>query len=662
MVSMSSFGNMNAKMKHQLRFLTPTPSKRKLFFLCGDLLIFTFALLLAFNLRFDFSFPQPYRQQFPRFLAIFVTVKFFTFSLFKLYDITWRFVSLNEIWNICKATFLAFIACGTILYFGHQQQFFVPMPRSVLLIDFFLTLIFSVLVRGSKRIYLEKILQRSNPSVSRKAVIIGAGRAGEQLARDLNRRIRELPYQPVAFLDDDPRKIGSLIHGIRVEGDLSAIFRLAPQKNISVAIIAISSATASTLRKIVKLLKSAGIDDIRVLSSIIDSSQAIELTLGDLRNLQIEDLLGRDVVAIDYQSIGTYLQNKRVLITGAAGSIGREIARQTLNFQPSHLILLEIDETELCALDNNLGISPHAQITSVVGDVRDQVKMQRLFARYQPEVIFHAAACKQVPIMESNADEALHTNIIGTHNIALQARKYGAEKFILISTDKAVNPTSVMGATKRIAEYLCTSFNQEAGKTQFLAVRFGNVMGSRGGVLELFLEQLKNGGPLTVTHPEMKRYFMTIPEAVSLVLQSVTLATGGEVFVLDMGDPLSIVTLAEEVIRLNGMEPYTDIDIEFIGVRPGEKLFEELLTAEEGTQTTCHRKIFTANISTIYNYRQTSEIVKRCRKLIQQTNLDNEMVKQFLHQYVSTYAGVETVNFVKAQRRILNQATSNKTA
>jgi len=644
-----------------MKFPVPTPQKRKLFFLCGDLLIFTFALFLAFNLRFEFNLPQIYQHQFLKFLAIFISIKLITFSLFKLYDITWRFVSLNEIWNICKATFLAFIICGTILYFGRQQQFFIPFPRSVLLMDFFLTLIFSVLVRGSKRIYLEKIIPRTKSSTSSKAVIIGAGRAGEQIARDLNRRIRELPYQPVAFLDDDQRKIGSLIHGIRVEGDLNTIFRLAPQKKITVAIIAISSATASTLKRIVKLLKDAGIHDIRVLSSIIDSSQAIELTLGDLRNLQIEDLLGRDVVAIDYQMIGTYLQHKRVLITGAAGSIGSEITRQALNFQPSHLILLEIDETELYNLDNNLGINQQTKITSVVGDIRDQAKMQRLFARYQPEVIFHAAACKQVPIMESNADEAVNSNIIGTYNVAFQAHKYGAEKFILISTDKAVNPTSVMGATKRIAEYLCTSFNQE-GETQFLAVRFGNVMGSRGGVLELFLEQLKNGGPLTVTHPEMKRYFMTIPEAVSLVLQSVTLAGGGEVFVLDMGKPLSIVTLAEEVIRLKGMEPYTDIDIEFIGVRPGEKLFEELLTAEEGTRATCHRKIFTANISTVYNYQQINEIVQRCRKLTQQTNLDNENVKKFLHRYVKTYAGVETVNFVKAQRRTLNQVSSNKTA
>ena len=644
-----------------MRFPVPTPQKRKLFFLCGDLFIFTLSLYLAYNLRFDFTFPQPYRNQFPKFLIIFMVIKFSTFSLFKLYDITWRFVSLNEIWNIFKATFLAFIICATLLYFGRHQQFFIPFPRSVLLMYFFLTLIFSVLIRGSKRIYLEKILQRAKPSISRKAVIIGAGRAGEQLARDLNRRIRELPYQPVAFLDDDPRKIGSLIHGIRVEGDLNTIFRLAPQKNITVAIIAISSATASTLRRIVKLLKNAGINDISVLSSIIDSSQAIELTLGDLRNLRIEDLLGRDVVAVDYRRIGTYLKNKRVLITGAAGSIGSEITHQVLNFQPSHLILLEIDETELYNLDNCLGSNQQTQITYVVGDIRDQAKMQRLFARYQPEVIFHAAACKQVPIMESNADEAVNTNIIGTYNIAFQARKYQAEKFILISTDKAVNPTSVMGATKRIAEYLCTSFNQE-GKTQFLAVRFGNVMGSRGGVLELFLEQLKNGGPLTVTHPEMKRYFMTIPEAVSLVLQSVTLAKGAEVFVLDMGNPLSIVTLAEEVIRLNGMEPYTDMDIEFIGVRPGEKLFEELLTAEEGTQITCHRKIFTANISTVYNYRQINEIVRQCRNLIQQPNLDNEEVKKFLHQYVKTYANVETVNFVKAQRRILNQESSNKTA
>lgn len=653
---------MNSETNRPLKLLAPTPHKRKLFFLCGDLVIFTFALYLAFNLRFDFNLPQTYQQQFLKFLPFFIIIKLSTFSLFKLYDITWRFVSLNEIWNICKAAFLAFIVCGSILYFGRQHQFFIPFPRSVLLMDFFLTLVFSVLVRGSKRIYLEKFIQRTNNSGSRKAVIIGAGRAGEQIARDLHRRVRELPYQPVAFLDDDQLKIGSLIHGIRVEGDLNSIFRLAPQKNITAAIIAIPSATASTLRRIVKLLKTAEINDIKVLSSIIDSSQALELTLGDLRNLQIEDLLGRDVVAIDYRKIGTYLKNKRVLITGAAGSIGSEISRQVLNFHPSQLILLEIDETELYDLDNNLGINQHTHITSVVGDIRDQVKMQRIFARYQPEVIFHAAACKQVPIMESNADEAVNSNIIGTYNIAFQARKWGAEKFILISTDKAVNPTSVMGATKRIAEYICTSFNQGTENTQFLAVRFGNVMGSRGGVLELFMEQLKHNGPLTVTHPEMKRYFMTIPEAVSLVLQSVTLARGGEVFVLDMGKPLSIVTLAEEVIRLNGMEPYTDIDIEFIGVRPGEKLFEELLTAEEGTQATCHRKIFTANINAVYNYRQINDMVRRCRKLLQQTNLDNQEVKNFLHQYVKTYAGVETVNFIKAQRLSLNQASSSKTA
>ncbi len=642
-----------------MHLLTPTPRKRQLFFLGGDVLIFSFSLLTSFYIRFDFSLPAPYGRQFFLFLLLFLGIKLFYFQLFKLYDITWRFVSLNEIWNICKAAFLAFITCGSILYFGRHQRIFVPFPRTVLLIDFFLTLILSVVVRGSKRIYLEKIVRRPKNRPSRQAVIIGAGRAGEQIARDLNRRQDDRPYQPVAFLDDDPRKIGSYIHGLKVEGDLNQIFKLAPQKNISSAIIAIPSATSRTLRRIVNLLQSANIDDIKVLSSIIDSSRALELTAGDLRNLQVEDLLGREVVKIDYQAIDSFLRGKRVLITGGAGSIGREITRQILSFKPAHLILFEIDETELHNFAQTLEAAPTTQLTLVVGDIRDRTKLERVFARQRPEIIFHAAACKQVPIMESNADEAVGVNILGTYNLALAARKNEAEKFILISTDKAVNPASVMGATKRIAEYICTSCNRASPVTQFLAVRFGNVMGSRGGVLELFRRQLQAGGPLTVTHPEMKRYFMTIPEAVSLVLQSVTLARGGEVFVLDMGEPLSIVSLAEEVIRLHGQEPYVDIEIEFIGIRAGEKLFEELLTAEEGTLATCHRKIFTANISNVYDYRQMQEMVAEFRQLLAQPFLTNEAVKQLLRRYVRTYSGAATVNFREAQRRNLTQVSTS---
>ncbi|OPX18757.1 MAG: hypothetical protein BZ151_12940 [Desulfobacca sp. 4484_104] len=649
--------------KQKLNFLTPTPTKRKLFFFIGDLISFSLALMLAYVIRFDLNFPPYYQSQFLFILPIFLAVKFTCFSLFKLYGITWRFVSLNEIWNIVKASLLSLATCGSILYFSRHQSFFSGFSRSVLLIDFLLTMILTILIRGSKRIYLEKIARTTNLN-AKECVILGAGRAGEQIARDLLQQYRSnsTPYKPVAFLDDDQRKIGGYIHGIKVEGKLEDIHRLIDKRQIQAAIIAIPSAAAVTLRKIVNLLKTVKINDIKILSSIIDSSRAIELTIKDLRNLQIEDLLGRDVIKIDYQSIGSYLKGKRILITGAAGSIGSEISQQVISFCPEQLILYEIDETELYNLGKTLNPTHHTHMHMVVGDIRDMPKLQRLFARFKPQIIFHAAACKQVPIMEDNPDEAVHTNIIGTYNLAIQAVQHQAEKFVLISTDKAVNPTSVMGATKRIAEYICTGLNKERDGTQFLAVRFGNVLGSRGGVLELFLEQLKNGGPLTVTHPEMKRYFMTIPEAVSLVLQAGAISVEAEVLVLDMGKPLSITTMAEEVIRLNGMEPYRDVKINYVGVRPGEKLFEELLTAEEGTCATCHQKIFTANISTRYRADEIHTMVNRFRSLLQQDQLDKEEIKALIRSYVPNYTAGETINLANAHRRPQNQRQTRKTA
>ncbi|HLG29099.1 MAG TPA: nucleoside-diphosphate sugar epimerase/dehydratase, partial [Candidatus Brocadiales bacterium] len=374
---------------------------------------------------------------------------------------------------------------------------------------------------------------------------------------------------------------------------------------IEALIIAIPSLNYKDLRRIYTVAKSLKVETIKIVPRIYDF-HAPCINVKNLEDIQTEDLLGRQVVEIDSKEINTFLKHKIILITGAGGSIGSEIAIQACSFQPEKVILLDIDETELHNVNHRLKrLYPNLfnstlltsrtqdKVVLITGDIRDVGVVDEVFEKFKPHIVFHAAAYKHVPMMEINCKEAVKVNMFGTYNLVKASTDNHVEKFILISTDKAVRPTSIMGATKRMAEYICTAFNDASG-TSFVSVRFGNVLGSRGSVVPTFLEQLKHGGPITITHKDVERFFMTIPEAVSLVLQASVIGKGGDVLVLDMGEPVKILTLAEELIRIHGLQPYRDIDIQFIGLRAGEKLFEEPLSAEEGTNASKHKKIFTA--------------------------------------------------------------------
>jgi FlaA1/EpsC-like NDP-sugar epimerase len=453
-----------------------------------------------------------------------------------------------------------------------------------------------------------------------------------------------------------------------------------PINSAGAIIIAIPSLNHKILKDVYDSAKKLNIDTIKIVPRIYNFDKP-DINLKGLEDISIEDLVGRQSIFVDYKEIGNFLHEKSVLITGAGGSIGSEIVNQVYAFRPSNVVLFDIDETEL----HNLGLKlnrlfPHlsGQIRYITGDVRDKMRLKEVFEAFKPQIVFHAAAYKHVPMMEYNPKEAVKVNIFGTYNLAKTAVEHGVEKFIMISTDKAVRPTSIMGATKRMAEYVCKAMNgrketvtglthgNEIGdskfeielkqnqktvfsdaqspnlpissSTKFISVRFGNVLGSRGSVLPLFLDQLKHGGPLTVTHKDMKRYFMTIPEAVSLVLQASTMGEGGEVFVLDMGEPVKITDIAEELIRIHGMEPYKDIDIEYTGLRPGEKLFEEILTAEEGTLSSKHEKVFIAKNSEKYSLEDIEEILKEFRHLIAEPSIGNDgKVRELLKKYVKHY-------------------------
>ncbi|MGZ4887422.1 MAG: polysaccharide biosynthesis protein, partial [Candidatus Aminicenantales bacterium] len=397
---------------------------------------------------------------------------------------------------------------------------------------------------------------------------------------------------PVGYIDDDLSKRGMSIQGIKVLGTRNDIPRLIKANTVDEVLIAIPSIRSKDIRAVVEIIRnSGGPAKVKILPGILDIMDG-NVTLSDIKEVRVEDLLGREKVEIDFAAIRAFLNGKRVVITGAGGSIGSELVRTVLQFEPQLTALLDIDETELFYLMNRFR-GAAVKIVPVIGDVRDRAKMEDVFAKFRPEIILHSAAYKHVPVLESYPEEAVKTNILGTKILGELALKYKIEKFVYISTDKAINPTSVMGSTKRVGEEMLRILNGRNG-TKFISVRFGNVLGSRGSVIPLFEDQIKRGGPVTVTHPEMKRYFMATSEAVLLVLEAAAIGEGGEAYILDMGEPIKILDLAREMIRLSGHEPDVDIPIIFSGLRPGEKLFEELLGAEEGSEPTEHARIFKA--------------------------------------------------------------------
>lgn len=576
------------------RWLQPSRAKRILFFILFDVAAIMTALYLAFWLRFDGRIPSGYlnQNQMPMLLVLFAALKLPVFYLQRFYRMSWSYVGLSELITVFKGVIYGSFLVGTVSFLLRETALFLTFPRSILFIDFGVTLILVGGVRLLKRVYLQV---RQKPISGSPTLIVGAGDAGEQLLRSILKE-RRPEHLPVGFVDDNPDKQGLMIHGFPVLGSCKALPQLVKRHAIQTILIATPSASSSAIRAMVERASRAGVRDIKVLPPLSELFSG-RIRSAHLRQVNLEDLLGRSPVTIDSGAVQGFLKGKVVLVTGAAGSIGSELCRQIARFQPSNLLLLDQDETAVFALERQLKPHfPNLEFNGLIADVRDRHKVFDVIKRQRPQVLFHAAAYKHVGLMERFPEEAVKNNVLGTKVVAEASLAYGVEKFVLISTDKAVNPSSVMGASKRLCEILILALNNR-GQTCFSAVRFGNVLGSRGSVVPIFEEQIKNRGPVTVTHPQMQRYFMITSEAVLLVLQAAAMGQGGEVFVLDMGKPVKILDLAKELIRLHGYEPDKDIPIVFTQPSPGEKLNETLLTPEEGAQATQHARIFQARLN-----------------------------------------------------------------
>jgi FlaA1/EpsC-like NDP-sugar epimerase len=605
--------------------------KRTLLFLGSDAILFVLAFYLSFYIRFEGAIPDIHLRQFSIYLPVFVGLKITAFYLFQIHRFTWSYVGLYELLKIFKVLTVCSLVLSSLILFLAYEESFRGFPRSVFLIDYALSLI---LVGGfmiSKRVYLHG--KRYPLLEQKRTLIIGAGNAGEQIVRDM-RRTKDSPYLPVAFVDDDPGKKKVSIHGIKVVGNRKDIPRIVKNLEVEMAVIAMASVASKEIRDIVSYLHKAGINEIRIIPGTKEIMSR-NISILDIKKIDLKDLLSREPIEIEYSQLRKNLEGKRILITGAGGSIGSELGRQIAQFDPNLLAVLDFDETELFHISQELREShPGLKVFPVLGDILNKEKMAAVFHEMTPQLVFHAAAYKHVPVMEDFPEEAIRVNILGTRILAELSLQCGVEKFIFISTDKAVNPTSLMGASKRVAEMVITDLNHQE-KTHFVAVRFGNVLGSRGSVIPIFQEQIKKGGPVTVTHPDMKRYFMTIPEAVLLVLQAGSMGHGGEVFVLDMGEQAKIYDVACELIRLSGLEPHKDIPVVFTGIRPGEKLFEEVLTAEEGVEPTVHQKIFKAKIKKPLSRETLNEKIEKLKDFAQRQ--DRAAIIQTLQELIPAY-------------------------
>lgn len=566
---------------------------RHLFFL--DAILLALIPLLALALRLDEpSKALQYRAPLGRYILLTLLLKGAIFYAFGLYRRYWRYASIEELVLIIKAVGVAAVAI-TLLFFAFHDPW-LNLPRSLPLLDFFLTLA----VVAAPRFGLRLVARHRLPvgANQKRVLIVGAGDAGQMLAREMRQNVN-LGYDLVGFVDDDPEKQGLEVRGVTILGGREQIPELVREYKVQQVVIAIPSAPGSTIRQITNICNQTGVQA-RILPGFADMLNG-DVRVGRLRTVQINDLLRREPIETDIAAVQALIRGKRVLITGAGGSIGSELCRQVWRCGPTQLVLVGHGENSVFEIAQELGGKVDGRIekmrqtilTPVIADIRFPERIHTVFARHKPQIVFHAAAHKHVPLMEANPGEAITNNVLGTRNVLDAALATDVERFVMISTDKAVNPTSIMGASKRAAELLVHRAARKSGKP-YVAVRFGNVLGSRGSVVLTFQRQIDAGGPVTVTHHEVRRYFMTIPEAVQLVLQAAVLGTGGEVFVLDMGEPIKIVDLARDMIELSGLEVDKDIAIDFVGLRPGEKLFEELFIAGEKYERTRHEKIFIA--------------------------------------------------------------------
>jgi FlaA1/EpsC-like NDP-sugar epimerase len=596
---------------------------RTFFFIIGDAASIVTAsmvsLLIVKSLAGEFAYPYTL-------ILLYSSISLIMLGLFRMYKVSWRFMSLRELLMIFAALVLATVL--TLLIFYTTDNLDLPQV-SYMAVVFILSLLFVGAFRISKRMRHE-VMRKT--SVEKRAIIFGAGNAGDQIMRDIKRH-KNWKLSIIAVFDDSDELLGLSMHGIPVKGDRKKMYQFLQYREIDEMIIAIPSLPKKELKEIIGKVKSISPRlKIKVLPSFHTLSDD-PVGIKNIREISIDDILGREPVRIDMNAIRADMRGKVILITGAGGSIGREIVRQCANMDAGKIIALDIDETEVFYIQNEFD-KTGKNIMPVVANILDKHKIDTILEQEKPHIIFHAAAYKHVPMMESYPEEAIKVNVDGTHLLAELACKHETDKFVLISTDKAVNPTNIMGATKRLAEEVILSFN-DLCITKFIAVRFGNVLGSRGSVVPIFLEQIQKGGPVTITDPDVSRYFMTIPEAVLLVLEAGNMGTGGEVFVLDMGEPVRIKDMAEQLIKLHGLLPEKDVRIEYIGLRPGEKMFEELLLAEEGIEKTQHELIHKAKCRKNLDRAKLEEYIRGLRNEIE--NGDNGSLRKLLKIVVPSF-------------------------
>ena len=605
---------------------------RKLGLVVVDMISVVMASYISLMLRFDLNFlliPIEYRLVVNRSIFVSIVATILIHAMFRLYSSLWTYAGANELVNIVGAGVMAGFA-NYLLIMLLNQSVIVPLPRSFYPLY---TIILTGLTFASRYGYrfLRRLLHnRIREEKKKRVLIIGAGRAGNELIREINNS-ESLSLKIVGVIDDDPNKIGNFIHGVKIVGDSSTIVRNAKELRVDEIIIAIPSASVSQIREVLDICKETSCE-LKRLPGIYQLVNG-EISVSKLKDVDVNDLLGREPIQVDLNSIMGYVSGKVVMVTGGGGSIGSELCRQIAAHNPKQLILVDIYENTTYDVQNELRRNfPYLNLVVLIASVRNTKRIDQIFETYKPDIVYHAAAHKHVPLMEDSPNEAVKNNVLGTWKVVQAADKWKVKRFVMISTDKAVNPTNIMGATKRICEMIIQTYNRHSD-TEFVAVRFGNVLGSNGSVIPLFKKQIAEGGPVTVTHPDIIRYFMTIPEAVSLVLQAGAYAKGGEIFVLDMGQPVKIVDLAKNLILLSGHKPNEDIMIKFTGLRPGEKLYEELLMDEEGLQDTENKMIHIGKPIEL----DEEKFMKQIEELRDYVVQEPDDIREKVQEIVSTY-------------------------
>ncbi|MBQ0011107.1 MAG: polysaccharide biosynthesis protein [Clostridiales bacterium] len=608
---------------------------RTLVVILADVIVVMAAYFIALWLRFDCQFGKIPKNYFNTYLTIMpawclVTVA--VFFVFKLYHIIWSYVSIDDALTMIKA-YGVLVICYLIL----RQVMKIDLPRSFYFFGICLAFVGHVFIRFAYRLihfistrYMKYSEYKSGEVEN--VMIIGGGSSGSVLIREINND-KHLNQRPVCIIDDNPGKIGRELYGVPIVGTRNEIVEKAAEYNVNSIILAIPTASPKDRKAILDICKETGAK-VRVLPGVYQLANG-EVSTSRLKDVELTDLLGRDPITIDNEEVFQMLKGKTILVTGGGGSIGSELCRQIAAHQPKQLIIFDVYENNAYAIQQELvrKYQGKLNLVTLIGSVRNSHRIISVMLKYQPDIVFHAAAHKHVPLMEDSPNEAIKNNVMGTYKTAQAAAMAGVKTFVLISTDKAVNPTNLMGASKRICEMVIQMMNRKISTTNFVAVRFGNVLGSNGSVVPLFQQQIAEGGPVTVTHKDIIRYFMTIPEAVSLVLQASQYARGGEIFVLDMGDPVKIDDMARNLIKLSGFTPDVDIKIEYTGLRPGEKLYEEKLMDEEGMQTTANKLIFIGQPIAM----DDDWFIDKVEFLDNESKIDDENIKMYVQEIVPTY-------------------------